>query len=103
MSFGHCVWMPPSPTAALVALTVLRARHQRRALQLPQECLLSAVQYVFAGKTLLEDSKKLLSLKACFGSYEVPPEKEITRGSEPTPLRTHRPRPASRRRVSVSA
>ena len=35
-----------------------------------------ASQYVSAGKTPIEAQKEVASLNACFGTYEVPPEKQ---------------------------
>ncbi|HEV2098537.1 MAG TPA: hypothetical protein VGR45_06370 [Stellaceae bacterium] len=74
MIFGHCVWIPPSPKAALVALNLffgigINSEHDIAA----GEAVLAS-QYVSAGKTQIEAQKEIASLNACFGTYEIPPE-----------------------------
>ena len=87
MIFGHCVWIPPSPKAALVALNLFfgigisgEPEHRRRG----DPCRPN----VSAGKTLVEAQKEVASLNACFGTYEVPPEnRNHPEDAKLTPLR----------------
>jgi hypothetical protein len=71
MIFGHCVWIPPSPKAALVALGLFFGIGINRE---PDIEAILASQYVAAGKTPIQAQKEVASLNACFGTYEVPPE-----------------------------
>ena len=70
MIFGHCVWIPRSPKAALAALSLFFNTEPDIA---AGEAILAS-QYVSAGRTPIEAQKEVASLNACFGTYEVPPE-----------------------------
>src|ERR1700731_3161880 len=72
--FGHCVWIPPSPKAALVALGLFFGIGVNGEADIAAGEAILASQYVSAGKTPIEAQKEVASLNACFGSYEVPPE-----------------------------
>jgi hypothetical protein len=74
MIFGHCVWIPPSPKAALVALNLFFGIGVNSGPDIAAGEAILASQYVSAGKTQIEAEKEVASLNACFGSYEVPPE-----------------------------
>jgi hypothetical protein len=74
MIFGHCVWIPPSPKAALVALNLFFGIGINGEPDIAAGEAILAGQYVSAGKTLVEAQKEVASLNACFGTYEVPPE-----------------------------
>jgi len=74
MIFGHCVWIPPSPKAALIALNLFFGIGINSEPDIAAGEAILAGQYVSAGKTLVEAQKEVASLNACFGSYEVPPE-----------------------------
>ena len=74
MIFGHCVWMPPSPKAALVALNLFFGIGTTTQPDITAAEAIIAAQYVARGNTQVEAEKEVASLNACFGSYEVPPE-----------------------------
>jgi hypothetical protein len=74
MIFGHCVWIPPSPKAALVALSLFFGIGINTEPEIAAGEAVLAGQYVTAGKTLVEGQKEVASLNACFGTYEVPAE-----------------------------
>ena len=74
MIFGHCVWIPPSPKAALVALSLFFGIGVNGEPDIAAGETILASQYVSAGKTEIEAQKEVASLNTCFGSYEVPPE-----------------------------
>jgi len=74
MIFGHCVWIPPSPKAALVALSLFFGIGINSEPDIAAGEAILASQYVSAGKTQIEALKEVASLNACFGTYEVPPE-----------------------------
>jgi hypothetical protein len=74
MIFGHCVWIPPSPKAALVALSLFFGIGINGQPDIAAGEAVLASQYIAAGKTLVEAKKEVASLKACFGTYEVRPE-----------------------------
>lgn len=74
MIFGHCVWLPPSPKAALVALSLFFGIGINGEPDIAAGEAVLASQYVSAGKTQIEAQKEVASLNACFGTYEVPPE-----------------------------
>src|SRR5262249_39670752 len=63
MIFGHCVWIPPSPKAALAALSLFYNTEPDIA---AGEAILAS-QYVSAGRTPIEAQKEVASLNACFG------------------------------------
>jgi hypothetical protein len=74
MIFGHCVWIPPSPKAALVALNLFFGIGISSEPDIAAGEAILSEQYVSAGKTLVEAQKEVASLNACFATYEVPPE-----------------------------
>lgn len=74
MIFGHCVWIPPSPKAALVALNLFFGIGINNEPDVAVSEAVLASEYVTAGKTQIEAQKEVASLNACFGTYEVPPE-----------------------------
>jgi hypothetical protein len=74
MIFGHCVWIPPSPKAALVALSLFFGIGVNGEPDIAAGEAILAGQYVSAGKTQIEAQKEVASLNSCFGTYEVPPE-----------------------------
>ena len=88
MIFGHCVWIPPSPKAALVALNLFFGIGTTTQPDITAAEAILAGQYVSAGKTLVEAQKEVASLNACFGTYEVPPEnRSHSEDAKLTPLR----------------
>jgi len=74
MIFGHCVWIPPSPKAALIALNLFFGIGTTTQPDITAAEAIIAAQYVARGNTQVEAEKEVASLNACFGSYEVPPE-----------------------------
>jgi hypothetical protein len=74
MIFGHCVWIPPSPKAALIALSLFFGIGVNGEPDVAAGEAILASQYVSAGKTQTDAQKEVASLNACFASYEVPPE-----------------------------
>jgi hypothetical protein len=74
MIFGHCVWIPASPKAALVALNLFFGIGINNNPDVAAGEAVLASEYVAAGKTQIEARKEIASLNACFGTYEVPPE-----------------------------
>ena len=86
--FGHCVWIPPSPKAALVALSLFFGIGINAEPDIAAGEAVLANQYVAAGKTQIEAQKEIASLNACFGTYEVPPEnRNDPKDADLTPLR----------------
>ncbi len=86
--FGHCVWIPPSPKAALVALSLFFGIGINSEPDIAAGEAILASQYVSGGKTQIEAQKEIASLNACFGSYEVPPEnRNYPKDADLTPLR----------------
>ena len=79
MIFGHCVWIPPSPKAALVALSLFFGIGGNNEPDIAAGEAILVSQYVAAGKTEIEAQKEVASLNACFGTYEVPPENRSRR------------------------
>jgi hypothetical protein len=75
MIFGHCVWIPPSPKAALVALGLFFGIGVGGEPDVAADEAEIAAQYVSAGKTEAEAQKEVAWLNACFASYEVPADK----------------------------
>lgn len=72
MIFGHCVWIPPSPKAALVALGLFFGIGVSGEPDVDADEALIAGQYVAAGKTQVEADKEVAWLNGCFASYEMP-------------------------------
>jgi hypothetical protein len=86
--FGHCVWIPPSPKAALVALGLFFGIGVNNQPDIAAGEAILASQYVAAGKTQIEAQKEVASLNACFGSYEVPPQnRNHPKDADLTPIR----------------
>jgi len=74
MIFGHCVWIPPSPMAALVALHLFFGIGIQTNSEYTAAETAIAQQYVSTGKSEAAAKKEVADLDACFGTYEVPPE-----------------------------
>jgi hypothetical protein len=74
MIFGHCVWIPPSPKAALVALSLFFGIGVVSETDVTGDEALIAEQYVAIGKTQGEAENEVAALNACFGTYEAPLE-----------------------------
>jgi hypothetical protein len=74
MIFGHCVWIPPSPKAALVALNLFFGIGTTTQPDITAAEGTIAAQYVAGGRTQVEAQEKITWLNACFGTFEVPPE-----------------------------
>ena len=74
MIFGHCVWIPPSPKAARVALNLFFGIGTTTQPDITAAEAIIAAQYVARGETQFAAQKEVASLNACFGTYEVPPE-----------------------------
>ena len=74
MIFGHCVWIPPSPKAALVALGLFFGIGITGEPDIAADKAAIAAQYVDAGKTQADAQKQVAALNACFATYEMPPE-----------------------------
>jgi len=74
MIFGHCVWIPPSPKAALIALGLFFGIGIDGEPDIAAHEAILASQYISAGKTPIQAQKEVASLNACFGTYEVPAE-----------------------------
>src|SRR4051794_12953735 len=72
--FGNCVWIPPSPKAALVALHLFFGIGVSTDSEYAAGKAAIVQQYVSAGKTEVAADKEVADLDACFGTYEVPPE-----------------------------
>jgi hypothetical protein len=88
MIFGHCVWIPPSPQAALVALNLFFGIGTTTQPDITAAEAIIAAQYVAGGKTQVEAQKEVARLNACFGTYEVPPQnRNHPENATPTPLR----------------
>jgi len=88
MIFGHCVWIPPSPKAALIALSLFYGIGINTQPDIAAAETTIASQYVAGGKTQREAEKEVAALNACFGTYEVPPEnRHHPKDSEPAQLR----------------
>jgi hypothetical protein len=86
--FGHCVWIPPSPKAALVALGLFFGIGVNGEPDIAAHEAILASQYVAAGKTQIDAQREVASLNACFESYEVPPEnRNHPKDAGPPPLR----------------
>jgi hypothetical protein len=88
MIFGHCVWIPPSPKAALAALSLFFGIGINGEPDIAAHEAVLASQYVAGGKTAVEAQKEVDSLNACFGTYEIPPRnRRQPKSAEVTPLR----------------
>ena len=74
MIFGHCVWIPPSAKAALIALNLFFGIGINSQADITAGEAILASQYISSGKTQIEAQKEVDALNACFGTYEIPPE-----------------------------
>jgi len=74
MIFGRCVWIPPSPKAALAALKLFYGVGIGSGADAAGYEAAIASQYVSSGKTEAEAQQEIAALNVCFGTYEVPPE-----------------------------
>jgi hypothetical protein len=91
MIFGHCVWIPPSPMAALIALNLFFGIgiHTDSEYAAAEATIIK--QYVSTGMTEVAAKKEVAALDVCFGTYEVPPENRNQSDDEnPTQPATHR-------------
>jgi hypothetical protein len=74
MIFGHCVWIPPSPKAALAALSLFYGIGINGGADIDKYEYAVASEYVSTGETKVQAQKQIDWLNACFASYEVPPQ-----------------------------
>ena len=84
MIFGRCVWIPPSPKAALAALSLFYGIGIGSGVDAAGYEEAIAGQYVSGGKTEAEAQQEIAALNVCFGTYEVPPEHRSERGTAQT-------------------
>jgi hypothetical protein len=75
MIFGRCVWIPPSPKAALAAFSLFFGIDTRTEPDIAAVEAIISSQYTVAGKSQSDADKEVAWLNACFATYEVPPEK----------------------------
>jgi hypothetical protein len=78
--FGHCVWIPPSPKAALIALGLFFGIGVNGEPDIAGREAILAGQYVSAGKTQLEAQKEVASLNEatrCLPKTEIIPRPQI--------------------------
>ena len=80
MIFGHCVWIPPSPKAALAALCLFYGIGIGGEPDITASEKAIAQQYVATGKTQEEANSEVLWLNTCFGTYKAPPENKAASG-----------------------
>jgi hypothetical protein len=74
MIFGRCVWIPPSPKAALAALGLFFGIGINTEPDAIDAEAVIANQYIVAGKSQSEAAEEVARLKGCFVTYEAPPE-----------------------------
>jgi hypothetical protein len=74
MIFGHCVWIPPSPKAALAGFGLFFGIDTTTEPDIAAAEATIVSQYIAAGKSQSDADKEVVWLNACFGTYEVPPE-----------------------------
>ena len=74
MIFGHCVWIPPSPKAALAVVVLFFGIGVTTQPEIDASEAAIAQQYVASGKTQGEAQREIAALNACFATYEVPPQ-----------------------------
>jgi hypothetical protein len=72
MIFGHCVWIPPSAKAALLALGLFYGIGITGEPDVARDEALLAGQYVAVGEEQSAARKEVAALNACFATYEVP-------------------------------
>src|SRR5215469_5969054 len=75
MIFGRCVWIPPSPKAALAAFNLFVGIATRTEPDIATVEAIIISQYTAAGKSKADADKEVAWLNSCFATYEVPPEK----------------------------
>ena len=88
--FGHCVWVPPSPKAALVALGLFFGVGVTGEADVLADQTVIVDQYVAAGRTRADAEREMAALNACFASYEAPPEKRHPADAGSSPWRHQR-------------
>jgi hypothetical protein len=76
MIFGRCVWIPPSPKAALAALSLFYGIGINTQPDIVAAEATIVGQYIAAGKSQSDADKEVAWLNACFATYEVPPENQ---------------------------
>ena len=74
MIFGRCVWIPPSPKAALAAFSLFFGVDTRTEPDIAAAEATIASQFIVAGKSQSQADKEVAWLNTCFATYEVPPE-----------------------------
>ena len=74
MIFGRCVWIPPSPKAALAAFNLFFGLDTRTEPDIAAAETTISSEYIVAGKSQSEADKEVAWLNACFATYEAPPE-----------------------------
>ena len=71
---GKCVWIPPSPKAALAVMLYFFGAGDPGTLPATYEAVIEQ-QLVSAGAAAAQAHKEMLWLDECFGSYVVPADK----------------------------
>jgi hypothetical protein len=74
MIFGRCVWIPPSPKAALAGLGLFFGIGITTEPDTDAAEAIIASQYIVAGKSQSDADKEIAWLNSCFATYEAPPE-----------------------------
>jgi len=74
MIFGRCVWIPPSPKAALAALSLFYGIGVSGEPDITALQTIISDQYVSTGKSQSEADKEIVWLNDCFSTYDVPAE-----------------------------
>ena len=77
MIFGHCVWIPPSPKAALVALSLFFGIGVNSESDISAGEAILASQYVSAGKTQIEARRRSLLSTPALEPTRCPLKTEI--------------------------
>lgn len=76
MIFGRCVWIPPSPKAALAAFGLFFGIDTTTGPDIAAAEATIVGQYIAAGRSQSDADKEVAWLNACFATYEVPPENQ---------------------------
>lgn len=74
MIFGRCVWIPPSPKAALAAFSLFFGIDTTTEPDIAAAEAIIASEYIVGGKSQSEADKQIAWLNSCFATYEAPPE-----------------------------
>ena len=103
--FGRCVWIPPSPMAALAALSLFYGISIRSGADAAGYEATIAGQYVSSGKTEAEAQQEIAALNACFGTMRFPRNTAASgalrkRGTEGWTVRAAASVPSSSRPIS---